>query len=113
MQKDLRIRLKVDANTGELIVTQKEFGKLSTVINKSSESTKSFGQNIKELAGYAAVAWTIKQGFDAIVFAAKDFTTTASDFEKYGETLETIEGSSQKAKESLKWVADFAKKHTL
>lgn len=109
MEKDLRIRLKVDANTGELIVAQKEFGKLSTVINKSSESTKSFGQTIKGLAGYAAVAWTIKQGFDAIVFAAKDFTTTASDFEKYGATLETIEGSSTKAKESLKWIGEFAK----
>lgn len=109
MEKDLRIRLKVDANTGELIVAQKEFGKLSSVINKSSESTKSFGQNIKELAGYGAIAYTIKQGFDAIVFAAKDFTTTASDFEKYENTLETIEGSSLKAKESLKWVADFAK----
>ena len=109
MDKDLRIRLKVDANTGELIIAQKEFGKLSTVINKSSESTKSFGQTIKGLAGYAAVAWTIKQGFDAIVFAAKDFTTTASDFEKYGATLETIEGSSTKAKESLKWIGDFAK----
>lgn len=109
MEKDLRIRLKVDANTGELIVAQKEFGKLSSVINKSSESTKSFGQNIKELAGYGAVAYTIKQGFDAIVFAAKDFTTTASDFEKYGATLETIEGNSQKAKESLKWIGEFAK----
>ena len=64
---------------------------------------------IKELAGYAAVAWTIKQGFDAIVFAAKDFTTTASDFEKYGATLETIEGNSTKAKESLKWIGEFAK----
>jgi hypothetical protein len=109
MNKDLRIRLKVDANTGELIIAQKEFGKLSTVINKSSESTKSFGQNIKNLAGIGAIAYTIKQGFDAIVFAAKDFTTTASDFEKYGATLETIEGSSQKAKESLKWIGVFAK----
>ena len=109
MEKDLRIRLKVDANTGELIIAQKEFGKLSTVINKSSESTKSFGQNIKELAGYAAVAWTIKQGFDAIVFAAKDFISTASKFEKYAATLETIEGSSQKAEQSLKWISEFSK----
>ena len=109
MNKDLRIRLKVDANTGELIIAQKEFGKLSTVINKNSESTKSFGQNIKNLAGIGAIAYTIKQGFDAIVFAAKDFTNTASDFEKYGATLETIEGSSTKAKESLKWIGEFAK----
>ena len=109
MNKDLRIRLKVDANTGELIIAQKEFGKLSTVINKSSESTKSFVQNIKGLAGYAAVAYTVKQGFDAIVFAAKDFFSTASEFEKYGATLETIEGSSTKAKESLKWIGEFSK----
>lgn len=109
MAKEIRIKLKVDSNTGELIIAQKEFGKLSKTIDKSAESTKSFSQTIKGLAGYAAVAWTIKQGFDAIVFAAKDFTNTASDFEKYGATLETIEGSSTKAKESLKWIGDFAK----
>jgi len=89
--------------------TGKEFEQLPSVINKSSESTKSFGQSIKELAGYGAIAYTIKQGFDAIVFAAKDVTTTASDCEKYGSILETIEGNSQKAKESLKWIGDFAK----
>lgn len=109
MAKEIRIKLKVDSNTGELIIAQKEFGKLSKTIDRSAESTKSFSQTIKGLAGYAAVAWTIKQGFDAIVFAAKDFTNTASDFEKYGATLETIEGSSTKAKESLKWIGDFAK----
>lgn len=109
MAKEIRIKLKVDSNTGELIIAQKEFGKLSKTIDKSAESTKSFSQTIKGLAGYAAVAWTIKQGFDAIVFAAKDFINTASDFEKYGATLETIEGSSTKAKESLKWIGDFAK----
>ena len=109
MAKELRIKLKVDSNTGELIIAQKEFGKLSKTIDKSADSTKSFTQTIKGLAGYVAVAWTIKQGFDAIVFAAKDFTSTASDFEKYGATLETIEGSSTKAKESLKWIGDFAK----
>ena len=109
MAKELRIKLKVDSNTGELIIAQKEFGKLSKSIDKSADSTKSFSQTIKGLAGYAAVAWTIKQGFDAIVFAEKDFTSTASDFEKYGATLETIEGSSTKAKESLKWIGDFAK----
>ncbi len=110
LSKDLRIKLKIDSDTGELIVTQKEFGKLSKLIDKSSNSAKSFGQTLKSIAGYAAIGYTIKQGFDAIIFAAKDFTNTASEFEKYGSTLETIEGSSVKAKESLKWIEDFAKK---
>lgn len=110
MSKDLRIKLKIDSDTGELVVTQKEFGKLSKVIDKSSDSAKSFGQTLRSIAGYAAVGYIIKQGFDAIVFAAKDFTNTASEFEKYGSTLETIEGSSVKARDSLKWIENFAKK---
>jgi hypothetical protein len=45
-------------------------------------------------------------------FAALTFNVvkTSSEFEKFGSILETVEGSSEKAKAALKWAADFAAK---
>lgn len=109
MAKDLRIKLKIDSDTGELIVTQREFGKLSKAIDKTSEVSKAFNQTLKNMAGYALGFFTIKEAFDAIKLGFKSLLETSSQFEKYGSTLETIEGSSKKAKESLSWIQDFAK----
>lgn len=38
------------------------------------------------------------------------FVDTASQFEKFSAILETVEGSSKKAKGSMGWVSDFAAK---
>lgn len=43
-------------------------------------------------------------------FLGKSLIDTASQFEQFETQLTTIEGSSDKAKKSLDWIADFAKK---
>jgi len=40
--------------------------------------------------------------------ALRNFTQTAAQFEQFSAVLETLEGSSAKAKKSLDWVSDFA-----
>jgi hypothetical protein len=49
-------------------------------------------------------------GAGAAGLAAKSFLDTAAQTEKFQLVLETLEGSAQKAKESLAWISDFAKK---
>lgn len=43
-------------------------------------------------------------------FLGKSLMDTASQFEQFRTQLTTIEGSSEKAQQSLDWIADFAKK---
>lgn len=46
----------------------------------------------------------------AVGFLGKEVLGAASQFEQFETQLTTIEGSSEKAKKSLDWIADFAKK---
>lgn len=54
----------------------------------------------------AAAAAAVAVGMGAL---AKSVISTSAEFEGYQATLETIEGSADKAKASLDWVAEFAK----
>lgn len=54
----------------------------------------------------AAAAAAVAVGMGAL---AKSVVSTSAEFEGYQATLETIEGSADKAKASLDWVAEFAK----
>ena len=47
-------------------------------------------------------------GFGALAFGVKKFVDTAADFEDMRATLETLEGSSEKARRSMRWVEQFA-----
>ena len=50
-------------------------------------------------------------GFGALGFAfTRTFLDTASTFERFGAVLETVEGSSGKARASMDWISDFAVK---
>lgn len=109
MAKDLRIKLKIDADTGELIVTQKEFGKVSKAIEKSASEANKFINTIAGFAKVGTVIYGLKQGFDAFSNIFTSFVGTAAEFERFEKTLTTIEGSSTKAKESMNWIQEFAK----
>jgi hypothetical protein len=61
----------------------------------------------------AAIGTAIKvgaaAGAAALTLLTRSVISTSAEFEKYQATLETIEGSAEKARESLDWIAEFAK----
>jgi hypothetical protein len=70
--------------------------------------TKSLDTVTSRLVKFAAAAGTIAA--TAMAAFGKSVISTTAEFEGYAATLETIEGSSEKAQQSLDWISDFAKK---
>ncbi len=63
------------------------------------------GQQIGRMAAMAGAA--VAAGFGLL---GKGVLDTAGKFEQFQTTLETIEGSAEKAKKSMAWISEFAKK---
>lgn len=80
MDKDLRIRLKVDADTGELIITQKEFGKLGKAVDNTTNSFNSFIGKAKTIVGVSAAYLAFEQTIGKLV-------TTGIEFNRQTETM--------------------------
>lgn len=59
------------------------------------------------LKHYAAAGAVLAAGS---AFMVKGVVDTAAEFERYRTVLETIEGSSEKARQSMTWVSEFAAK---
>lgn len=62
------------------------------------------GAALGKMAAVAGAA--VATGLTALGFSVLN---TAAQFEKYGATLETIEGTQEKAQAALDWITDFAK----
>lgn len=97
--------------------------KLSPVLKNISRSMKSTKKAVSEIAGAGAQLRDTLSGIVAPlgavagIGAAASFgglvgkvVQTSAEFEKFTAILETIEGSSEKAKASMAWVSDFAAK---
>lgn len=72
-------------------------------------NTSGANQFMGAMEGVAGKAMAIA-GIIGGIFTANGFIETASQFEQFETQLETIQGSSEKAKESMAWIADFAAK---
>lgn len=88
---ELLVRLGFDADTSGAASFDRGLGKV----------LKTAGQVGAVLTGVTAAA---------VGFLGKEVLNAASQFEQFETQLTTIEGSSDKAKKSLDWIADFAKK---
>jgi phage tail tape-measure protein len=79
---------------------------------KNEEAVKRFNQSLEKTAAniikVGAVATAAAAG--ALAFLGKSVINTSAQFESYAATLETIEGSAEKASTALNWISDFAKK---
>lgn len=79
---------------------------------KGEEKLRRFTQSIddtaKRLATFAAAAATAAAG--AATLLGRSVIQTTAKFESFQATLETVEGSAEKARASLDWISDFAKK---
>lgn len=69
---------------------------------------QSIDQTAKRISVFAAAAAAAAAG--ALAALGKSVITTSAQFESYAATLETIEGSAEKAKKALDWVATFGAK---
>lgn len=79
----------------------KQYNKSLDALEKKVENV---GRRIGQAAAIAGAA--VAAGF---AFLGKGVLDTSAKFESYQATLETIEGSAEKAKASLDWVSQFAK----
>ena len=70
-------------------------------LEKQAVAVGSALAQVAAVAGAAAAAGFAVLGSSVI--------KTAGEFEKFEATLETIEGSAEKAKKSMAWITDFAK----
>lgn len=69
---------------------------------------QSIDQAAKRITIFAAAAATAAAG--ALAALGKSVITTSAQFESYAATLETIEGSAEKAQKALEWVSTFGAK---
>ena len=88
-----------------------QIGRLNRKLARQQRALKQWGKFKSRLPGLA------RQGAVGIGLLGvatelfrRTFVTTASDFERYQTILETVEGSSIKAKRSMDWISRFAVK---
>ena len=107
--KELKIRIKFDAKTGELVVAKNELNKLGTATNTAKTKVSSFNNTLsttaKVMLSFAGVGLALK----GVADSATALIQTASKFENFNAMLTTIEGSAKKAETSFNWIKDFAK----
>jgi hypothetical protein len=81
-----------------------EAKRFAATIDSLGTKLDKFATAAGKVAGFAAVA--VASGFGLL---GKSVVETSAQFESYQATLETIEGSSAKAKASLDWISEFGK----
>lgn len=89
--------------------------KITPTLKGIQRSVRLTGKTIKDigrsssqlLAGIGLSSAALGGG---LAFAVKKVVDVSAEFEKYRTILETIEGSSEKARSSMDWVQDFAVK---
>jgi hypothetical protein len=78
-------------------------------IDSAAKSISVLGVAVGTFVGTLATQAFNKLG-DAIGSLPGNVIKTSAMFESFQATLETVEGSAEKARESLDWISDFAKK---
>jgi len=95
------------------VVTQTE--QLTKALDKQRHRL-ALSQQLKNAAGKTA-AFAGRWGMRGVLGTTamgylfnRTFVNTAAEFERFQTVLETVEGSSEKAKQSMDWISDFAAK---
>lgn len=98
-----------DRASRALRTIRERFGALNNgrVGRAMAQVARATDQATATLKHYAAAGAVLAAG---AAFMVKGVVDTASEFERYRSVLETIEGSSEKARQSMAWVSEFATK---
>jgi len=105
-EKELKIKISVDAKTGDLKIVSGEFEKIERAGKKADDGIASLKKTLLGIGATVGGVITLAKGFELL----KDAVDVTSQFEQFEAVLTTIEGSSLKAKGSLAWIEEFAKK---
>lgn len=102
-----RVNDKLSGMTKPLATLRNSFAAVSKEagLRRVAEATGAVARNMTKIAAVGAAA-----GAGMAAVFKSQFVDTAAQFEKFGLVLETLEGSSDKAKKSMAWVSDFAAK---
>ncbi|MGB3751871.1 MAG: tape measure protein, partial [Arcobacteraceae bacterium] len=107
MNKELKIKITVDKNTGDVKVIGNEFEMLNQKTKKTQSNLSSLDSKLYGLIKTAGGLYVLKQVFDGITGSLSKMTEVASVFETQQSVLTTLEGDSRKAQESFKWIKEF------
>lgn len=85
---------------------------VSLGFDADTSGAEKYNEKLGDVLGTVTKVGAAVVGAGALIsgFLGKSLLDTASQFENFETQLTTIEGSSAKARESLDWIADFAKK---
>lgn len=102
-----RVNDKLSGMTKPLSTLRNSFAAVSKEagLQRVAQATGAVARNMTRIAAVGAAA-----GAGMAAVFKSQFVDTAAQFEKFGLILETLEGSSDKAKKSMAWVSDFAAK---
>ncbi|RXJ70603.1 hypothetical protein CS022_22760 [Veronia nyctiphanis] len=93
-----RVLIKHKLVTDSLTRLNRQVAGLASHLGNASSEAASLGLKLGVVAGLAG--WGFKS----------QFVDTAAEFERFQTILETTEGSSEKARQAMQWVSDFATK---
>lgn len=96
---------KISKSLKRIGVSEKQLKKVSKAANNFGKSLGNTTNEAKRLTGKLALL-----GGAGLWFVKSQLVDTAAQFEKFKTVLETVEGSSDKAKTSMDWVSSFATK---
>jgi len=109
MDKQLKIKISIDKNTGALKVVKDELDNVSSGVGRADTHLESFTKRVADMAHAAVGLYAVDKAFEAIYKSVKSLVDVSSTFEDLNATLITIEGSSKKASKSMEWITDFTK----
>lgn len=79
MNNDLRIKIKVDSNTGELVVARNEFDKLGGSLKSASTQTELFTKRLVGLAAGVVGIYTLQEAFKSTLSTGMAFNKNMED----------------------------------
>ncbi len=108
--QELRIKIRVDKQTGNLTAIDSEFNKVTDTTKKADTAVQNYTDRLKNIVSGVAGIYAIKKAWDVATSSISALLGTAGEFEKFESVLTTLEGSSKKSQASFSWIKEFAAK---
>lgn len=102
MEKELKIKISIDKNTGAVKVIGGEFDALNNKVSKTEKSANSLEKTFLKYASIGAIIYEIKQGFDALYSGAKKFIDIGDEMSLVGSRLSLVTESTQEYSKAQK-----------